>query len=215
MSDNVKFWIQALLIPAVLAIMGFVINGTLQKQQQELEKIKYSNQIINEIFDTTNVPRALAHLKLLPRLLKDTALANDLNRMAVTVLMNRAKEAAKLGNDSAFRQISAAAQLFTNNDNHLVDSLKADPITNGAEQAQKLEEKGVQLLNQGKLNEALDKFEKADKAHPNFQSNSEISRLLKKRINAVESQSDSSKIRKEVIDSIRKNYSWKLKAKAY
>jgi tetratricopeptide (TPR) repeat protein len=215
MSDTVKFWIQALLIPAVLAIMGFIINGTLQKQQQELEKIKYSNQIINEIFDTSNVPRALAHLKLLPRLLKDTALANDLNRMAVTVLMKRAQEAAKAGNDSVFRQITTAAQLFTGNDNHLIDSLKANPITNNAEQAQKLEEKGLQLLNQGKLDAAQENFEKANKAHPNFQSNKEISRLLKTRINNIGTKSDSTKVQKEVIDSIRKNYSWKLKAKAF
>jgi tetratricopeptide (TPR) repeat protein len=215
MNETVKFWIQALLIPCVLAIMGYMINGTLQKQQQELEKIKYSNQIINEIFDTTNIPRALAHLKLLPRLLKDTALANELNTMAVTVLLKRAQDAAKTGNDSAFKQISTAAQLFSNKDNILIDSLKRNPITHQANEAQKYEEQGLILLQQGKLDAAQQSFEKADKLYPSFQSNRQISRLLEKKINTIETPKDTAKVKQEVIDSIRKNYSWKLKAEAY
>jgi Ni,Fe-hydrogenase I cytochrome b subunit len=42
MSDSVKFWIQTLIVPVVLAGVGYYINNTLQQQQRAFDKIKFT-----------------------------------------------------------------------------------------------------------------------------------------------------------------------------
>lgn len=210
MSDQTKFWIQTLIIPAALAVVGFFINNTLQKQQRAFDKIKFTDQIINEAFDSNNPDKALALTRIIPVLIDDKEFADNLVALVNNYYIKKAELALKTGNEGEYKQISDAAAVFNGDGVTIADSLKAKPETNKAEQAHDYEQQGLVELQKGNLEMAQQQFEKADQAYPGFHSSYEISRLLKSKIEDVKRGADENRVQQQVLDTIKQNYSWKL-----
>ncbi len=213
LSDSLKFWIQTLLIPLVLALVGYGINETLSKQQREFDKIKFTEQILNDVFDSDKPEKAIALTFLLPKLTEDTALSNQLVSIITSYYIKQLKNAAETGNDSAFNKISNAVNSFTGIDRALSDSIKSNPVTSKATTASVYEQKGISELQKGNITEARKNFENADSTFPGFHSSYEITQLLKEKEAEILNGKDTNTARNEALDEIRRDYSWKLNMK--
>jgi len=208
MKENIKFILQILIVPLVLAFFGFKINNTLQEKQRAFDKIKFADQVLNEAFDADNAAKAFALSKLIPQLIDDSAFADTLVQLIFNHFLTEAQSAAQLGDDTVYNQISEAAK--THHATAFVDSLKHDPLTSHAEEAYIYESKGLELIHRGDLAGAQKNFENAERAHPGFHSAYEISRLLKDKNEQLKVDRDTARAKQEVMQTIRKNYSWKL-----
>lgn len=209
MSDTFKFWLQALIIPAVLAWVGYNINSTLQNNQRAFDKIKFTDQVLNEAFDAEHADKAFALAEMLPFVVDDTALAGRLSRLIYDHFTNEGIMAAKSGNDSVFAAISQAAKAYEGSQT-VVQSLENNPTTKKVIEASELEQKGLEQIRQGKLEQASESFTKAEQVYPGFHSTYEISNLLKDKVSDVKQGADPVKAKQDVIKEIKTNYSWKL-----
>lgn len=210
MSDHSKFWLQTLLIPCVLAIVGFFVNSTLADKQRSFDKIQLAEEIIDKSFDSGNPDKALALCKLIPAITDDKDFGDSLVALINAYYFRKAQQAALSSDESTYKQIADAASAFNGNGINISDSLKKDPATKGVETARNYEQKGLIHLQGGNLEAAQQSFEKADKAYPGFHSSYEISRLIKSKLNIDGTASEKNQAQKEVMDTIRKKYSWKL-----
>jgi hypothetical protein len=213
MSDQTKFWIQTLIIPAVLAVVGYLINNTLQTQQRAFDRIKFADQVINEAFDSENPDKALALTKIIPVLIDDREFSDNLITMVNNYYIKKAELALKTSNEVEYKQISNAAAAFDGDGITIYDSLKMKPETKGAEHAHDLEQKGLADLRIGNLEAAQQNFENANKAHPAFQASSEISKILEDKIDDVKQGADQTQAHQQVLEKIQKEYSDKLNPK--
>ncbi len=109
MKENIKFILQILIVPLVLAFFGFKINNTLQEKQRAFDKIKFADQVLNEAFDADNAAKAFALSKLIPQLIDDSAFADTLVQLIFNHFLTEAQSAAQLGDDTVYNQISEAA----------------------------------------------------------------------------------------------------------
>jgi tetratricopeptide (TPR) repeat protein len=208
MKENAKFILQTLVIPAVLAYFGYRINSTLQDKQREFDKIKFTDQVLNEAFDANNAGKAFALSKLIPQLIDDKAFADTLIELIKNHYLTVASNALQVGDDTVYRQISDAARMYQVHS--FTDSLTKNPLTSRAEEAHLYENKGLELIEHGDLKEAQKNFEKAEHVYPGFHSAYEISNLLKNKTEQLKIDKDTARAKQEMIQAVRKNYSWKL-----
>jgi hypothetical protein len=213
MSDQTKFWIQTLIIPAVLASVGYLINNTLQKQQRAFDKIKFADQIINEAFDSDNPDKALALTQIIPVLIDDKEFSESLITMINNYYVKKAELALKNSNEVEYKQISNAAAAFDGGSISISDSLRLNPKTKGAEKAHDLEQKGLAELQSGNLEGAQKSFEKANDAHPAFKASNEISKILEQKIDDVKQGADQEQAQQQVLEKVQRDYSDKLNPK--
>jgi hypothetical protein len=211
MNDSIKFWVSSLGIPIVLAVVGYFINNSLQQNQQSLDKIKFSDQMISEVFDTSNVDKSMARVELLPDMVSDKKFVKTLSSLVVNFWMEKAKEAAKEGNDSIFEKIYSAAKNFKQEGRALRDSIEKNPTTRKADSAYTAEQDGLHYLQLGKLEDAKRSFESAKKEQQEFHSTDKILNILKTYSKPV-SDSESTVIGQEVLGKIRKQYAYKFHA---
>jgi hypothetical protein len=206
MSDTLKNLIQTLLIPAVLAIIGFVINNTLQKQQRAFDKIKLTEQIINNAFETNNPNKAMALASMIPSIVDDKAFADSLVRMINRTYASKATEALATGNVEAYEDIATAAETFKGSSVTVSQSLERNPVVGKFEKARKYEKKGLEQIQNGSLEDAQESFEKAEKSYPGYKGANEISKLLKEKVQDIASGIDSAEVKKQIIEELKRRY---------
>lgn len=211
MNDSIKFWVSSLGIPIVLAIIGYMINNSLQENQQSLDKIKFSDQMITEVFDTSNVDKSMARVELLPDMVTDKKFVRTLTSVVINFWMEKAKEAAKEGNDSVFEKIYTASKNFKQEGKALKDSLENNPETRKADSAYLAEQDGLHYLQLGKLEDAKRSFESAKKEQVEFHSTDKILNILKTYSKPV-SDSESNAIGQEILGKIKTQYAYKFHA---
>jgi hypothetical protein len=211
MSESVKFLLQTLLAPLVIAIVGFYINNTLHEKQEKFDRLKLSEQILANAFDGDNPYKALALTKLMPAVIEDKAFADSVAVLINSYYFERAKLAAQNGNDSAFNLIVDAATTFNGQTISIADSIKENPVTSKAKQALEYEQQGFQKLQEGDLTAAKQNFDKANVVYPTFHSTYEISKLIESKQKEMDG-SNKGEIQQQIIDSITLNYSWKAPA---
>jgi len=209
---HLKFWVKTLIIPVILLVIGYLINSSLQKQLQSLDKIKFSDELITEAFDTTNTARALARIELLPYLVSDSLFVNQLTTSVIDYLFEIANQAAIRGNDSLYRSISDVAKCFTGkNSRKLYDTLQIGKNTASAEKAIASEDSAIILLRANKPEEAKVKFEKAANTHSAFRSNAIIADTLKRKLEYNSKiKIDSNKVSDETVEFMTRKYNYKL-----
>jgi len=211
-NETFKFWVKTLIIPVVLLSLGYFINSSLQRQLQSLDKIKFSDELITEAFDTTNTARALARIELLPYLVSDSLFVNQLTTSVIDYLFEIANQAAIKGNDSLYRSISDVAKCFRGkNSRKLFDTLQIGKYTASAEKAIAAEDSAIVLLHANKPEEARLKFEKAAITHSAFHSNVAIADTLARKLAFnPKIKIDSNKVSQETIDFVNRKYNYKL-----
>jgi hypothetical protein len=211
MLDNAKGLFKLLLIPAVLAFLGFKIDSTLQERERAFDKVKFTEQVLSDAFDSHNADKAFALTKLIPYIVDDKVFADTLVELIKNHYLAEAANALLAGNDTVYQQISDAAKSFEINS--VVDSLKKNPETSKAEEAGTYEKKGLEQIQRGNLAGAQQSFAKAEKTYPGFHSSHEISRLLQDKVEQVKVDGDTARAKEEVLQTVRRNYSWKMPMK--
>lgn len=211
MKDSTKFWLTSLGIPVILAIVGYFVSNTLQENQDSLAKIQFSDQMITEVFDTSNVDKSMARVELLPDMVHDKKFVKTLTSLVVNFWMEKAKEAAKEGNDSIFEKIYTASKNFKQEGKALKDSLEHNPTTRKADSAYLAEQDGLHYLQIGKLEDAKRSFETAKKEQVEFHSTDKILSICKAYSKPV-SDSESTAIGQEILGKIKTQYAWKFHA---
>lgn len=214
MSDQAKFWIQTLIIPVVIAGIGYIINQTLQNQQREFEKIKFADQVINEAFDSNNPDKALALTKIIPLLIDDKPFLDSIISLINKYYEKKAELAIKYGNVEQYRRISDAAATFAGKGINLSQLLAENSVTSKAEEAHEYEKIAMVQVQEGNLEEAQSTFRKAEKTFPGFHISYEIANLLKSKISEVEAGANKEEIKQQVLDIIQKKYSRKFESGA-
>jgi hypothetical protein len=207
MKDSIKFWVSSLGIPIVLAVVGYMINNSLQENQQALDKIKFSDQMITEVFDTSDVSKSLARVELLPDMIDDKKFVKTLTNLVVNFWLEKAKEAASEGNDSIFEKIYSASKNFKQQGGALKDSIEKNKETMEAQRADTAEQTGLHWLKLGNLTAARKRFEYASSEHKAFSSNDSILKFLK---NGIDTITDSSVEAKKILNKVKTQYAWKF-----
>lgn len=208
MSDTLKTLLQTLLAPIAIALTGFIINSNLQEKERNFQKLKLTQEILNSAFNGGNVYQGMALAQLLPQVVDDRPFADSAAKLINAFYSMQVQSAAKSGNDSLFNLIETAAVTFNTPTNSVADFIKNNPVTNKAQQAINYEQKGFELLQQGKPKEAEKYFRKADSVYPTFHSAYEIAEAIKKESGNNSISNDS--VSKKVLEKIRTNYSWKV-----
>lgn len=210
--ETFKFLVQYIVAPLIIAIGGAVITVSVQNGQRNMEKMRFTEQILKDAFDAQNPVKGIALVNLIkPALKDDPAFADSLVNIIVSYYAQKAKEAADTGNVQQVRQIESASKNAGGEAAQVADKMKNSPTINKVEKAQDLELKGYNLLKEGKLEEARDAFKNAEATYPGYHYVYEISRLLTNKVNTV--KTDSSKREEEIIDAkktINEKYSMKL-----
>lgn len=206
--ENVKFLLQVIVIPVVLAYFGFKIDNTLQEKQRAFDKIKFTDQVLNEAFDSNNAAKAFALSKLIPQLIDDKAFADTLIKLINDHYLTEAANALQVGDDTVYREISDAARTYRFHS--FIDSLEKNPATEQAEDAIAHENRGLELIQQNKFEEAEKNFEQARNIYPNFYPAANISNVLKTQTEQLSRDGDTARAKKEVMKEVQKNYLWKL-----
>lgn len=203
-----------MLIPVVLAVVGYLINNTLQQQQRALDKLKLTEQIVSEAFDSNNPDKAMALSILIFSVSDDKKFAQDLNDLINNFYYKKALNALKAGDEIQYQQISEAAEVFQGSKITITDSLKLNPTASKAEKARAYEQEGIRSIQMGDLSAAKENFQKAEKAYPGFHSSYEISNLIKDKLDDVnEGKLDSAQATDQVLKEVQNQYSWKLDKK--
>ncbi len=223
----------------MLAVVGYFINNSLQQNQQALDKIKFSDQMITEVFDTSNVEKSMARVELLPEMVTDKKFVTTLTNLVVNFWLEKAKEAASEGNDSVFEKIYTASKTFKQEGKVLMDSIEKDPMTKRAKNAYVSEQLGLHYLQLGKLDSAKKNFTDAVKEHKEFHSAQNMLNILNsyslpnKEIKSVtishikhgnmlnenpgiqpeiKPSTDSAALGQDILGKIKAQYSWKFHA---
>lgn len=210
-KETLKFWMQILVIPIVLLVLGFMVDDTLQKRQRALDKIKFTDQVLNEAFDSDNARKAIALSKLIPQLVEDSALSDTLVLLLNSYITELAKNAVQIGDDSLFAVITEAVRY--SNLTALDKALTDDPVTNQARKAINLENEALEKVQLGDLVSAQKKFAEAGKQYPALRSASEISNIINKKYKDLSNSEDSAKAKAEILDAVKTNYAWKASVK--
>jgi hypothetical protein len=207
-----KFFFQYLLAPLIIAIVGGLITITLQTNQRHLEEMKFTEQIIKDAYDTSNVARGLAICLLIKPVLKNNPeYADSLIKSITAFYASRVKEAARNGDVKAIEDIQNASEDIGGPASDVGKEIKGSQVINKTEMAKEFEEKGFQLLSENKIPEAKAAFTNAEASYNGFHNAYEISRLLTKVEKNIKNQP--SKFTEET-DSVKKiiqsKYSWHM-----
>ena len=178
MSDSWKSLLQSLLIPIAIAFVGFLISNALQQKQMALDKLKFTEQVIDDAFTGDNPYKALALSKLMPSLTDDKTFATDVSAMIDSFYFNKAKLAVQTGDKDAFSQITDAAKLIDGKGSNLLKSLRNDPLTSSADSANDEELKGMKAAQDGDMDAAKIHLGNAGNKSSLFKEAKEISQMI-------------------------------------
>lgn len=87
-TDTIKFFFQYLLSPLLLLVIGFVINSSVERQKQALQKIQITEDIVKNVFDG-NPHKAFTLVGLLPSLIEDKDVIDTITYKVKYTIANR------------------------------------------------------------------------------------------------------------------------------
>lgn len=209
-QSNLRYWAEKLIIPIVILFVGYMINSTLEKQKEEIDKMKFTEQVIKDVFESKNITKGMALYSILPALLheeKYTAFVNQTQNSIQAYYTNIAMDSVQKGTDA--EAILQASTNMTGETSKMSTQIKT-AITK-AETAKEYEQRGVDALEKNNLVAAKINFETAAKVYPTYHNVSEISTVLRSKVKQIKTQpKDSIKIQESAKRIILAKYSWKL-----
>ena len=210
-QSNLKYWAEKLLIPIVILFVGYMINSTLEVQKEEIDKMKFTEQVIKDVFESKNITKGMVLYNILPALLSDekyapfvTQTRESIQGYYASITLDSIKKGA---NPNAVLQTSTA---LTGSSSGMSNQIKK-AIKSASDTAKKYEQKGVNALNKNDLQTAHANFKAASSVYPNYHNVSEITDVLDSKIMELKNNpSNSDKINQETKAIIKAKYSWKL-----
>ena len=211
--EQIKFFFQYLLAPLIIAIVGGLITINLQTNQRHLEEMKFTEQIIKDAYDTSNVARGLAICMLIKPVLKGNPdYADSLIKSINSFYASRVKEAARNGDVAAIQNIRTLSADFGSSTAGLAKQIDTSQVISKTQAAKDFEAKGFQYLDEKNLGAAADAFGNAEKTYNGFHNAYEITRILKTAQKTNSKQADNNATNADsVIQSIKLKYPWRGK----
>lgn len=210
-QSDLKYWTEKLLIPIVILFVGYMINSTLEIQKEEIDKMKFTEQVIKDVFESKNITKGMALYNILPALLNEkkyipfvTQTQNSIQAYYTSIAL----DSIKIGSNP--NTILQASNTMTGSSSVMSNQIKK-AIKTAADTAKKYEQKGVDALSKNDFQTAHENFQAAATTYPTYHSVSEIATVLNTKITELKRKPvDSDKIKKETKAIIKEKYSWKL-----
>ena len=178
--DQLKFFLQYLLMPLVLAVVGYFFTSNQQSSQRRLEEMKFTEQIIKDAYDTSNSARGLAICNLIkPALRSNPEYADSLISSINAFYASRVKLAIANGNIPAAKEIVSTSNSIGGDAAGTAQEVQQTKLISKGEKAGEFEEKGIQYLNDNNIPAAQNAFASAESSYHGFHNANEISKLLK------------------------------------
>jgi hypothetical protein len=194
-----NFFIQYLLAPIIIAIVGAIITFDLQKNQRHLEEMKFTEQILKDAYDTSNAARGLAICMLIkPALKENPEFADSLIESINAFYKSRLNQAAREGDVGTIRDIQSASQDIQGSSSEIAKAGKV--VLGKAQVARDYELKGFENLAQGNLAEAKENFANSETAYNGYHNAYEITRLLNSAQKIIASDPEN---KQKVTDSVK------------
>lgn len=221
-NEYVKFFLQYLISPIVIAIVGFVINSNINERKQKLETYKFYADIFTDAFNDDNPEKGLKLANMLPLLMEDKFIAdsfkNNIYAYYQAVLEKSLINGDEAKLESVAKAITENAPPVTNQDineekNNIVIN-NAKTISKRAQIAKEYEKKGLESIEKNDLATAKKNFDSAEKTYNGYHNAYEISKLLNKNIQELNNNPANKEIiLSNVKTNIEKKYSWGLEKK--
>ncbi len=208
-----EIFLQYILSPVILTILGIQLNAQLESQKRDIEKIKIANEIITEAY-SGNSEKAFA-LDRMMRAFLDQEIADSVSHIISSYLSTQAKTVVSeaQSNPEKLEQLvnteANARSIGGSAADEVVSSLNKDSryqdLKSKYRKASELEKRGLQQLESGQVDSSIKLFEAAEKTYPQIHNAYEISNLLNKN---KEQLVANPAMNKAILDTIKTKYSW-------
>jgi len=181
---NPSVWLQFLLFPIVLGIMGYIFQSVIKESENRIEQLKMTQTIMKDIYVDTIYERTVAMRGIMNELLQNDELSEKLAKL----IDERVKKLIVEGTPEQVSGIVNAVEAVSNTNDSLKIKIESDTAWKEAQNALKTrtadakaeERKGFQYLADGNLKSAEISFRKVDSIYPTYHQAYEINRLLAK-----------------------------------
>lgn len=181
-KDNTRRMLaQYLLYPLILAVIGYFLNRTIERQKLEVQKIQITQTLIPNLF-SENHSQSLATELIVTKV--EPELAAELHQITADYYKQKLKSDISKGQyESAENIISAAKSIGGPVGDQIVKSAESVPATvaaiNKLDVARGKEREGFQALLDGDFAQAQKAFQDSENAYNSYHQVYEIARFLK------------------------------------
>jgi|GEM_PF-5354759 len=224
-QNKFRVFVQFLLSPILIIIIGGILNNQLEKKKTEIQQIQLAQNMMASLF-SDDAHKSFATQKLMEKALEDDSLNQEIGKIVERYYRNRVEELLYQGEIESAKKIVNAAESIGGSVAHrfleiLNKENKSDEKTAAQEherettsfsskfeRAFQKEREGFNQLIAGNFDEAIKAFEEAERIYHGFHQVYEIANLLKEK----RSELDDKEQRKRVFKQIIKEKSWKAPA---
>lgn len=181
-DNSRKLFVQYLIYPLVLALIGVYFNRQIEDAKLNAQKLTIAQTLLPELFNP-NHSRALASQKLITAVLP-ADLATQLNGIAEDYYVSQIKADVKSGNiESAASLLTAAQSVSGPVSANIIKAVQTDPQSAQVtryQAAAATERAAFEALLAGNFDLAIQKFQESENAVNGYHQVYEIHRLLVK-----------------------------------
>jgi len=205
-----KFFVQYLLSPALVVVIGLIFNSQLEKKRQEIQQLQIAQSMISTLFSEDEF-KSLATKRLMDEVLESESLKKEIGKIVEEYLKSKFKQSVQKGDiESAQKVLEAARSIGGNSGASIVEEIQKNPESISTitkyEKATKFEKLGFEYLIKENFKKALENFKSSYEIYPDLHSVSEIYYLLEKN----ENQFSNTETQKIIFKTIVEKYSWKV-----
>jgi len=214
-QGKIKFFVQYLLSPILILLIGGLLNFTVERGKSESNRIDIAQKMIPPLF-AGNSDQAFATERLLARVL-DANTAHDLHEIVAKYYQSKIDANLREGNvEAAQKIVSSAESIGGPAAETIVKTVASDKAqtetlqkyASKSELASQKEREGFESLIAGNYDNAINAFQSAEAAYPRYHDVYELARLIKDR----KAQLDDPEKRKELFRLIVSQHSFRAPA---
>ena len=207
-----KFFVQYLLSPVIVVVIGLMFNSHLEKKRQEIQQLQIAQSMLSTLFSEDEF-KVLATKRIMDEVLESERLKQEIGQIVEDYLKSKVNQSIQSGDiGSAQKVLDAAKSIGGDAGASIVDEIQKNPenmaTINKYDQATRSEKIGFESLIKGNFKSAMDNFKKSSETYPDLHSVSEIYSLLRRN----ENQFDDTDAQKTIYKTIVEKYSWKVPA---
>lgn len=179
-----KVFLQYLLSPLLVLIIGLIFNWQLEKDRREIQQLQIAQSMLKTLF-SEDEHKIMATKRLMEEVLEDANLKEEIGSIVEDYLSSRFDKFLKKKDYESAHEIFAAVESMAGETGEDLKKRFADDpdrkkAINAFEMAENHELEGFQALIREDFESALFNFEKAARIFPDFHSVSAIFNLLKR-----------------------------------
>jgi len=218
-QNKIRFFIQYLLSPLLVLIIGFILNSQIEREKRVLEtkrtkiqQLELAQNMLPKLFsDDEHI--GFATERLMEKVLEDQSLKDEITQLVREYYAKKIDQSLAANDPDTAQRVVDAAQTFGGGAaQKVIDQVENDPETKQEltryQKALQKEREGFEYLLSGEYAKAVNAFEAAEEAYNGFHQVYEIARALR------EADLENPNERKETFRRIVEEFSWKAPKKA-